>query len=223
MAEAIAKRDQIVKDNLAQKDALLREIHHRVKNNLQVITSLLNLQQRALADPAGRAVLADTRQRISALALIYRALYQSEDLRRVDVRSFLEELVGQLVNSEGPRDAPVRATVEADELMLDPDKLAPFALFAVEAVTNAQKHAFPAGGGALAVRFRVQEGEATLEVQDDGVGADPEAMQGGVGRTLMTAFARQLRGKMAFTPGAGGGVTASLTFPVPDVAPASVH
>jgi two-component sensor histidine kinase len=216
MAEGIVRRDQLLHDNLAQKDALLREIHHRVKNNLQVITSLLNLQQRALADPAGRAVLADTRQRITALALIYRALYQSEDLRRVDVRSFLEELVGQLVNSEGPRESPLRASVTADELRLDPDKLAPFALFAVEAVTNAQKHAFPSGGGAITVQFRVADQTAELLVEDDGVGADLEAMQGGVGRTLMTAFARQLRGKAEIAPRAEGGVAARLTFPLPE-------
>jgi two-component sensor histidine kinase len=192
MADTIVARDASLRESLAQKDALLREIHHRVKNNLQVITSLLNLQQRSLADPAGRAVLADTRQRISALALIYRALYQSEDLRRVDVRSFLEELIGQLINGEGPREEPVRAEVHADDLMMDPDKLAPFALFTVEAVTNAQKHAFSERGGSITVRFEVRGAEARLEVQDDGIGADAGTMTGGVGRTLMNAFARQL-------------------------------
>ena len=76
MADTIVERDQSLRDSLAQKDALMREIHHRVKNNLQVITRLLNMQQRALADPAARAAMSDTRQRITALALIYRALYQ---------------------------------------------------------------------------------------------------------------------------------------------------
>src|SRR5205085_1006683 len=103
MAEAIVARDNSLKDSLAQKDALMREIHHRVKNNLQVITSLLNMQQRALTDPAARMAMSDTRQRITALALIYRALYQSPDLRRVDVRQFLEELVAQLVSSDAGR------------------------------------------------------------------------------------------------------------------------
>lgn len=219
MADGIARRDQMLNDNLAQKDALLREIHHRVKNNLQVITSLLNLQQRALADPAGRAVLADTRQRITALALIYRALYQSEDLRRVHVRSFLEELVGQLIHGDGPREHPVRAEVEADEMMLDPDKLAPFALFAVEAVTNAQKHAFPTGGGLIRVNLRVENGEAELCVDDDGVGAEPATGQVWVGRTLMTAFARQLRGKAEILARDGGGTSARLRFPLPEPQP----
>src|SRR5471030_3314586 len=93
MAKTIAARDADLKEALAHKDALMREIHHRVKNNLQIISSLLNMQQRALVDPAARAAISDTRQRITALALIYRALYQSPDLRRVDLREFLEELV----------------------------------------------------------------------------------------------------------------------------------
>ncbi|MHB8284202.1 MAG: sensor histidine kinase, partial [Caulobacteraceae bacterium] len=80
MAEGIVARDMSLRDSLAQKDAMMREIHHRVKNNLQVITSLLNMQQRALKDPAARIAMSDTRQRITALALIYRALYQSPDL-----------------------------------------------------------------------------------------------------------------------------------------------
>ena len=79
----------------------MREIHHRVKNNLQVISSLLNMQQRALTDEAARAAISDTRQRITALALIYRALYQGPDLRRVDFGEFLDELTGQLVADWG--------------------------------------------------------------------------------------------------------------------------
>ena len=77
----------------------MREIHHRVKNNLQIISSLLSMQQRALTDPAARAAVGDTRQRISALALIYRTLYQSPDIREADLADFLRELTGQLVAS----------------------------------------------------------------------------------------------------------------------------
>ncbi|HZZ89163.1 MAG TPA: histidine kinase dimerization/phosphoacceptor domain -containing protein, partial [Caulobacteraceae bacterium] len=100
MAATIVARDASLLDHLAQKDAMLLEIHHRVKNNLQIISSLLNMQQRALSDPAARAAISDTRQRISALALIYRALYQSPDLKQVDLREFLEELVGQLITGD---------------------------------------------------------------------------------------------------------------------------
>jgi two-component sensor histidine kinase len=216
MAEGIVARDMSLRDSLAQKDAMMREIHHRVKNNLQVITSLLNMQQRALKDPAARIAMSDTRQRITALALIYRALYQSPDLRRVDVRQFLEELIAQLTSGEGGRPSQIRTELHADELEIDPDKLAPLALFAVEAITNARKHAFGPEGGLIKVRFQVGVDEIMLEIIDDGEGELELPATAGVGRTLMSAFARQLRGRAEIEPAPGKGVAARLIFPKPE-------
>jgi two-component sensor histidine kinase len=222
MADAIVGRDASLRDSLAQKDALMREIHHRVKNNLQVISSLLNMQQRALADPAARAAMSDTRQRITALALIYRALYQGPDLKRVDLRAFLEELTAQLVAGEMMRGPPVRTEIHVDALVIDPDRLAPLALFAVEAITNAQKHAFAGRGGTLSVNFTVRGAEAELAIADDGETPEGAVSATGVGRTLMTAFARQLRGRAELTRNANGGLTARLVFPTPAVEPAPI-
>jgi two-component sensor histidine kinase len=219
MADAIDARDHSLRESIAHKDQLMREIHHRVKNNLQVISSLLNMQQRSLTDPAARAAMSDTRQRITALALIYRALYQSPDLRRADVRQFLEELIAQLLSADVGRGPLVRTELDVDQLTIDPDKLAPLALWAVEAITNAQKHAFDNRGGALKVRFKVRPIETTLEVEDDGPGLEslPEEDGRGVGRTLMTAFARQLRGRSEVEQAPSGGLLARLTFPTPDM------
>ena len=215
MADAIVGRDASLRDSLAQKDALMREIHHRVKNNLQVISSLLNMQQRSLSDPAAQAAMSDTRQRITALALIYRALYQGPDLKRVDLRPFLEELTAQLVAGEMLHGPAVRTELKVDALVIDPDRLAPLALFAVEAITNAQKHAFVDRGGVLKVTFTVRGEEAELEISDDGTAAEDALVSSGVGRTLMTAFARQLRGSAELLRNAEGGVTARLVFPTP--------
>ena len=215
LAKSIVTRDAALTASLAEKDALMREIHHRVKNNLQIISSLLSMQQRALTDPASKAAVGDTRQRISALALIYRTLYQSDDLRYADARIFLTELVGQLVASEAGRGVVVTSSIEADSLVVDPDKLAPLALWLVEAVTNAQKHAFAGRGGDLKVRFTVRGDTSVLEVQDDGPGVS-ETFREGVGRTLMGAFAKQLRGVVEMTPAAGGGTIARLTFATPE-------
>jgi len=215
MADAIVGRDASLRDSLAQKDALMREIHHRVKNNLQVISSLLNMQQRSLTDPAARAAMSDTRQRITALALIYRALYQGPDLKRVDLRPFLEELTAQLVAGEISHGPAVRTELSVDALVIDPDRLAPLALFAVEAITNAQKHAFAARGGTLTLSFRVRGEEAELEIADDGQAGDDALASSGVGRTLMTAFARQLRGRAELVRNDRGGLTARLIFPTP--------
>ncbi|MDB5450300.1 MAG: sensor histidine kinase, partial [Phenylobacterium sp.] len=215
MADAIVGRDASLRDSLAQKDALMREIHHRVKNNLQVISSLLNMQQRALSDPAARAAMSDTRQRITALALIYRALYQGPDLKRVDLRPFLEELTAQLVAGEMLHGPAVRTDISVDALVIDPDRLAPLALFAVEAITNAQKHAFADRGGVLTVSFQVNGEQARLEISDDGKASEQSLIASGVGRTLMTAFARQLRGQVEMVRNPSGGITARLIFPTP--------
>jgi len=215
LAESIVTRDAALTASLAEKDALMREIHHRVKNNLQIISSLLSMQQRALTDPASKAAVGDTRQRISALALIYRTLYQSDDLRYADARIFLTELVGQLVASETGRGQLITSSIEADSLVVDPDKLAPLALWLVEAVTNAQKHAFVDRGGDLKVRFMVRGETSVLEVQDNGSGVS-EPLRAGVGRTLMGAFAKQLRGSAELVAAEGGGTIARMTFATPE-------
>jgi len=213
LADNIARRDAALTEALHEKDALLREIHHRVKNNLQIISSLLSMQQRAVDDPAARAALGDTRQRISALALIYRTLYQGEDVRHAEAEVFLSELVGHLVASESLRGPVVKSSIQSDPLNIDPEKLAPMALWLVEAISNAQKHAFAGRGGELKVRFRVDGETSTLEVEDDGPGMGEAST--GVGLTLMTAFAKQLRGTVTTTQAPAGGTLATLVFETP--------
>jgi two-component sensor histidine kinase len=215
MAVTIAERDRSLNASLEEKDVLMREIHHRVKNNLQIISSLLSMQQRTLIDAPARAAVGDTRQRISALALIYRTLYQSHDLRYADSQVFLTELVGQLVAGEAGRSALVTSSIEADSLIVDPDKLAPLALWLVEAVSNTQKHAFAGRGGDLKVRFKVNGDTSVLEVEDDGPGVSATERQG-VGRTLMGAFAKQLRGSVEMLRSSSGGTLARMTFATPE-------
>jgi two-component sensor histidine kinase len=214
LATGVTTRDQSLMKALEEKDALMREIHHRVKNNLQIISSLLSMQQRSVTDASAKAALGDTRQRISALALIYRTLYQAEDLGRADIKDFLDALVGQMVADQAGRGQVIASSVQSDSLIVDPDKLAPMALWLVEAVSNAQKHAFTTGGTALAVRFRVDGGTSVLEVEDDGPGLTPSTASG-VGRTLMAAFAKQLRGETEILAGPMGGALIRMTFVTP--------
>ncbi|HWD67701.1 MAG TPA: sensor histidine kinase [Caulobacteraceae bacterium] len=215
MAETIAARDATLRQSLEEKEDLLREVHHRVKNNLQVISSLLNLQERSLSDPSARMAMSDTRQRISALALIYRTLYQGPDLKRVELRSFLDELIAQTLLSESIGGAPIRTEFDIQPLEMDADNLAPLALFAVEAVTNAKKHGLDRGG-VLTVSLHVSGEKAELAICDTGAPGTPTPKVGeGVGRTLMTAFARQLRGEVCFQANKTGGLTTRLSFPTP--------
>ena len=221
MAATIVARDAALTENLAQKDQLLLEIHHRVKNNLQIISSLLNMQQRALSDPAAKAAISDTRQRIAALALVYRTLYQGPDLRRIDLREFLEELVGQLVTGDAGLGRLVRTDFVCDPVVVDPDRLV--ADRALRRRGHQQRpqarpgrgrpaqHRLP-GARAPALNWRSPTPAAGGGVAKVGVG---------VGRTLMTAFARQLHGEASFKPIPSGGLTARLTFPLPPCGGAS--
>jgi two-component sensor histidine kinase len=210
MAATIGARDAALKESLVAKDELMREIHHRVKNNLQVISSLLNLQQRTLVDPAAAAAMHDTRQRIIALGLIYRALYEGPDLKRVDFRVFLNELLAQLLVDHQGRGHSIRAELNIDPLIIDPDRLAPLALFIVEAITNACSHNFPDDEGVLSIAFSARNDEATLTISDTGnpVGADDR------GHTMMAIFARQLGGVVTQAINPDGGATVGLTFPM---------
>ena len=215
MARTITERDADLRRTVAQKDDLLRETHHRVKNNLQVISSLLNMQERALTDPAARVAMFETRQRVSAMALIYRALYQGPDLKQVDLRDFLDQLIALTV--AGERGAPIRTEIDVDHIDIDADRLAPLALFTVEAISNARKHCLDLAGGVLSVGYHVADEMAELTVADSGVpGADKAKAKDGVGRTLMSAFARQLRGEVRYTTNKAGGLTTRLTFPTSD-------
>lgn len=214
MAGALAARDVALKAMLAQKDLLMREIHHRVRNNLQVISSLLSLQQRALTDPAARAAVSDTRQRITALALIYRALYQGDELHRVDLGEFLEELIAQLVASDTGPAGVIETRMTLEPLEIDPDRLAPLALFAVEAIAEAKKRGLGAGG-LIRVNLSTIDARTQLDIFDSG-GDGRVAAGDAVGRTLMKGFARQLHGEATFRVEPSGGLTTRLIFPTRD-------
>jgi len=214
MAMKIRDRTIKLEGALEARDAAMKEIHHRVKNNLQIINSLLSLQSRKVSDPAALAVLDDARTRINALSLIHRSLYEHNDIRSVDVKSFFSELVTHLDQALGAEDQKVRIESVIDEDTIDADSAVPLALFTAEAVTNAIKHAFPnLTGGRVLVSYRVTPTGPVLSIEDDGVGG-PEATARGLGSALMTAFARQVRGQLEELRSPGGGRIVKITMPL---------
>jgi two-component sensor histidine kinase len=213
MAVQISDRTTRLEAAVEARDAAMKEIHHRVKNNLQIINSLLSLQSRKIDDPAALAALDDARGRISALSLIHRSLYEHPDVRKVQIRPFLEELSAYLDQALGSDEQAIHLACRADDDEIETDQAVPIALFAVEAVTNAFKHAFPASrGGVVTIDYAVKDDTAVLSVIDDGVGGERET-SAGLGAQLMAAFAKQLRGTMQETRGDRGGRTVTLTFP----------
>jgi two-component sensor histidine kinase len=218
MADLISAREAELRDSLEQKEILVREIHHRVKNNLQLVMSLLNLHARRIRDPRAELAFAEARTRINALATLHRRLYESESLQEVDLRWFLEDLCAELRRSGLSRGRHVELYVDSPSEVIGPEMAVPLGLMVTEAITNAYKHAFnERAGGHIRVTVARESPEAlSITVRDDGVGMDPEAAGGdntGLGRSLIEAFVRQLRGELKVY--SDQGTTVEVRFPAP--------
>jgi PAS domain S-box-containing protein len=153
-----------------EKDSLLREIHHRVKNNLQVIVSLLSMHARHVADPHAAELIIETQNRVRAIARIHESLYGSSDLSMVRFGSYLNRLASDLVSFYGMRDR-VATHVQAEEITLEIERAIPLALITNELLCNALKHGFPEGRtGVISVALTQNGADARLCVFDDGIG-----------------------------------------------------
>jgi two-component sensor histidine kinase len=223
MAASIQDRDRSLREAVAQKTLLIKEIHHRVKNNLQVVMSLLSLQAARLSDPAAQQALRQTRARINALALVHRILYEIEDQSSVDMKRLLEQLTEQTNEGFGGERRDIRVAVDAVTRKVSGDTAVPLALFTVEALTNAYKHAYPPGrGGKISVGFVPFDGaKLRLSVEDDGVGFAYDDVDPSVGAKLILTFGEQVGGEAAIRSGKGHGTVVEIVFPDPDAGPSA--
>jgi PAS domain S-box-containing protein len=158
-----------IKASLKEKEVLLREIHHRVKNNLQIISSLLNLQSDYIEDKRDLEMIKESQDRVKSMALIHEKLYRSENLAEINSREYITELVQDLVRSYFAGGG-IALVIEVDDFPLEIDAAIPCGLIINELVSNSLKHAFPDGKGKLTVRLRSVDRSAELIVCDDGVG-----------------------------------------------------
>lgn len=194
-----------------QQELLMQEIHHRVKNNLQIIASLLNLQASRIRLPEARAEFQSARDRVRALATLHRHLYAHGEVHTIDMREFLIELCGQLFQAMGEKAGErLRLEIDAPELKMSSDQAVPLALIVTEAVSNAVKYAFPGGRrGAISVHLMADGDHAELEIRDDGVGipagrVETEAgTRDGIGIQLIRGFAKQLGATLEVAEGNG--------------------
>ncbi len=208
----IVEREAALVRVRGEQDLLFKEIHHRVKNNLQIIASLLNLQASRIRVPEAKAEFQSARDRVRALATLHRHLYAEGGLHSIAMRPFLLELSGQLFQAIGEREGHrISLEVEAPELQMSSDQAVPLALVVTEAVSNAVKYAFPDGrSGHVSVRLTEQADDMLeLVVQDDGVGipagrAETETgIRDGLGIQLIRGFARQLGAELVVTEDGG--------------------
>ena len=202
MAQRIAVREEELRASLNQKDIILREIHHRVKNNLQIVSSLLNIRTGSVISSAGQSALSEVKAHVRALALVHRHLYENDDVEQVDLRSFMTELCQSTLAGLSSPSQRVSLAIDIPEFMISTDRAIAIALLVTEAMTNSLKHAFqPGQPGRIFVSF-AREGDrsGTLSVADDGVGISPALPDtGGIGLQLIKAFAKQIGGRVTIS------------------------
>jgi len=190
-----------IEASLREKEVLLQEVHHRVKNNMQVISSLLSLSKRRMTCEEDVEVLRASQNRVRSMALIHDTLYRAEDLASITAADYLGGLVRQLVDSYGVDPAVVATEVNVESIFLGVTEAIPCGLIVNELVSNSLKHAFPGGRkGVLRVELSESSGtELILTVADDGVGFAPRSdSQDGesIGLQLVSALVEQLGGRM---------------------------
>ena len=199
--EIVEKQNAVISESLSEKETLLREIHHRVKNNLQIISSLLNIQSQHIKDANVLSSIQEGQSRVQAMSLIHQNLYQSEQLNNVDIDNYLRELVVYLSDMFGGAEKSIDVEVEVSDIRFDIDTAIPLGLIVNELVSNAYKYAFEnRAAGKIQIGIRaLNEVEYELNVNDNGNGLpedfDPNTSTS-LGLKLVSILSRQLRGKM---------------------------
>ncbi|MFV0335749.1 MAG: sensor histidine kinase, partial [Tropicimonas sp.] len=206
MARILIRDEGAMEAAVAEKTVLLKEVHHRVKNNLQLIASIISMQGRMIEDDDAKQVLRSVQDRVAALATIYRNLYQAEHLDAVEADRLIGDIINQMVNATVEAGSGLRVGTDLQPLTLQPDQAAPLTLLATEAFTNALKYAGTAPGEdhpwvrvslTHPARYR-----AVLEISNStGQRLDGSAIPDGtgLGSQLIGAFATQLEGEAEFT------------------------
>ncbi|MFI5018559.1 MAG: sensor histidine kinase, partial [Dongiales bacterium] len=206
--------------SLEEKNALLKEVHHRVKNNLQLINSLLSLQAARIADPAVAELFAESRNRVRSMALVHENLYRAGNFARIPMRAHIQNLAAHLIRAYGLQSRHIELSTEIDDIELDLDQAVSIGLIINELVSNALKHAFPPSGagsprvGSLRVDLKLLAGgRCALTVRDDGVGLPIDLdieHAATLGLQLVQDLTQQLHGTLAIRR--NGGTTFAMVF-----------
>ncbi|MFK7809575.1 MAG: histidine kinase dimerization/phosphoacceptor domain -containing protein [Saprospiraceae bacterium] len=203
-AEELAQKNKIVSKALADKELLLREIHHRVKNNLQVISSLLRLQSKYIKDDNALSALNEGRNRVQSMALIHQNLYQDNNLMGIQIKDYFEKLIQSLFDSYKVSESRIALNLDIDPITLDVDTVVPLGLIVNELVSNTFKHAFPdERSGSISVSIKeAKDQRLNLTVSDDGVGMKEIAAdtnKDSFGYKMIRAFKNKLEAELEVT------------------------
>ena len=203
---SLESREKALSKSLTEKEFLLREIHHRVKNNLQVISSLLKLQSEKIADKKARLALDEGRNRVRSMSIIHQNLYKENNLSGISMKEYIQQLTSELLDSYKIEEGRINVILDVQDISLDVDTAVPIGLIINELVSNSFKHAFPDNrNGEIRIKLNEENEFLHLSVIDDGVGYNKnEIRPDSFGHDLVIAFAERLKAdyKIAGTNGA---------------------
>ncbi|HLP55786.1 MAG TPA: sensor histidine kinase [Fluviicola sp.] len=181
---------------LKEKESLLKEVHHRVKNNLQIIASLMNLQAANSTDPVFLELVRECKNRIDSMSIVHEMLYQSRDLSKINSTAYINHLILGLESSFCMSDVKVDFQLDIDQnIILEADRMIPIGLILNEAISNSYKYAFPGRKGSIVISFREEDGLFILVVRDNGIGLPADydvAKNNSLGLQLIATLAEQL-------------------------------
>lgn len=203
-----------IKKSLAEKETLLKEIHHRVKNNLMIISSLLNLQSRQIKDKASKDIFKESQNRARSMALIHERLYQSTDLKRIDFGYYIGSLSKELFHTYAGDLGRIELKINVDDIFLDINTAIPLGLIVNELITNSLKHAFPEGKmGEINIDFHPQDDHYEFSVKDNGIGFPKDLdfhNTNSLGMQMVTSLTDQIDGEIELNR--SGGTEFKITF-----------
>lgn len=188
--------NQLLKD----KEMLMKEIHHRVKNNLMVISSLLSLQSKYIKDEESKELFKESQNRAQSMALIHERLYRSIDMKSIDFADYIRSLTRDLFKTYSTQLGKIKLKMDVENVEIDIDNVVPLGLIINEMVTNSLKYAFPDDkDGSISINFHKKKDEYQLEVSDDGIGIDPEfelEKSDSLGMMLINSLTHQIGGEL---------------------------
>lgn len=194
----LADKNDLISKALEEKNILMKEIHHRVKNNLQLISSLLNLQSKSIDDKMALQAINEGKSRVRSMALIHQDLYQTDRFTTVNVQQYFQKLCNELFQTYNINADRISLQLEIENIELDVDTLVPLGLIFNELITNSLKYAFPEETkGQLKISLKETNGELVLNIKDNGIGYDPEKVRdNSFGQNLVRSLVNQLEGEM---------------------------
>lgn len=200
-------------NTLNEKELLVREIHHRVKNNLQIISSLINLQSRYITDELSLEVLRESENRIKSISMVHEGLYRSEDLSNINFKKYINNLLTQLIISYGVDQSRIWFEVDVVDVSLPIDTAIPVGLIITEIITNSIKYAFPDGEGNIYLKFSRENGHFTLNIGDNGIGISHNKLNTNksLGMQLIHSLGDQLDAELKIDMEKGTGYTFKFT------------